>query len=96
MGRTFKFSAQESDLASFVGNGTKSKISSEIRPPSGLMLCTYCVVCTVVCNAFTIGRLALSFRLYFTLGPSGRKKIIKHKKKIISKGTEEMKQYRVE
>ena len=96
LGVKFKFSAQENDLAPFVGNGTKAKISSEIKPPLGLMLCTYCVVCTVVCNAFTIGRLALSFRLYFPLGPSGRKKIIKHKKKIISKGTEEMKQYRVE
>ena len=31
MGRTFKFSAQESDLASFVGNGSKDKTSSEIK-----------------------------------------------------------------
>ena len=81
MGGKFKFSAQESDLAHFVGNGTKAKIPSEIKPPLGLMLCTYCVVCTVVCNAFTIGRLALSFSLYFPLGPIGRKKVIKHKKK---------------
>ena len=64
-GGKFKFSAQENDLAPFVGNGTKVKIPSEIKPPLGLMLCTYCVVCTVACNAFTIGRLALSFRLYF-------------------------------
>ena len=29
----FKFSAQGSDLAPFVGNGTKFKIPSEIKPP---------------------------------------------------------------
>ena len=29
----FKYSAQKSDLARFVGNGTKVKIPSEIRPP---------------------------------------------------------------
>ena len=29
----FKFSAQESDLAPFIGNGTKFKIPSEIKPP---------------------------------------------------------------
>ena len=29
----FKFSAQESDLAPFVDNGTKVKIPSEIKPP---------------------------------------------------------------
>ena len=80
-GGKLKFSAQESDLAPFVCNGTKAKIPSEIKPPLGLMLCTYCVVCTVVCNAFTIGRLALSFSLYFPLSPIGRKKVIKHKKK---------------
>ena len=67
-------------MALVVDNGTKAKIPSEIKPPLGLMLCTYCVVCTVVCNAFTIGRLALSFSLYFPLGPIGRKKVIKHKK----------------
>ena len=32
-GRKFKFSAQEKDLAPFVGNGTKVKIPSEIKPP---------------------------------------------------------------
>ena len=29
----FKFSAQGSDLAPFVGNGTKDKIPYEIKPP---------------------------------------------------------------
>ena len=29
----FKFSAQGSDLAPFIGNGTKVKIFSEIKPP---------------------------------------------------------------
>jgi hypothetical protein len=29
----FKFSAQGQDLAHIVGNGTKVKISSEIKPP---------------------------------------------------------------
>ena len=29
----FKFSAQESDLAPFIGNGTKIKIPSEMKPP---------------------------------------------------------------
>ena len=29
----FKFSARKSDLAPFVGNGTKVKTSSEIKPP---------------------------------------------------------------
>ena len=29
----FKFSAYGQDLASFVGNGTKIKIPSEIKPP---------------------------------------------------------------
>jgi hypothetical protein len=29
----FKFSAQGRDLAHFVGNGTKIKILSEIKPP---------------------------------------------------------------
>ena len=33
MGGKFKFSAHQSDLASFVGNGTKVKIPSEIKPP---------------------------------------------------------------
>ena len=33
MGGKFKFSAQESDLAPFVGNGTKVKMPSEIKPP---------------------------------------------------------------
>ena len=32
-GGKFQFSAQESDLASFVDNGTKVKIPSEIKPP---------------------------------------------------------------
>ena len=31
--KLFKFSAQGSDLAPFVGNGTKIKILSEIKPP---------------------------------------------------------------
>ena len=29
----FKFSAQGSDLAQIIGNGTKVKIPSEIKPP---------------------------------------------------------------
>ena len=33
MGERFKFSAQGSDLAPFVGNGTQVKIPSEIKPP---------------------------------------------------------------
>ena len=33
MGREFKFSAQECNLAPFVGNGTKVKIPSEIKRP---------------------------------------------------------------
>ena len=33
----FKFSAQNSDLAPFVANGTKVKIPSEIKPPLVLM-----------------------------------------------------------
>ena len=33
MGGKFKFSAQESDLAPFDGNGTKVKIPSEIKQP---------------------------------------------------------------
>ena len=33
MGGKSKFSAHESDLAPFVGNGTKFKITSEIKPP---------------------------------------------------------------
>jgi hypothetical protein len=33
MGKKFKFSAQGSDLAPFVGNGIKVKIPSEIKPP---------------------------------------------------------------
>jgi hypothetical protein len=33
MGNKNKFSAQESDLAPFVGNGTKVKIPSEIKLP---------------------------------------------------------------
>ena len=33
MGGKFKFPAQESDLAPFVGNGTKFKIPSEIKLP---------------------------------------------------------------
>ena len=33
MGGKFKFSDQGSDLAPFVGNGTKVKIPSEIKPP---------------------------------------------------------------
>ena len=33
MGEKLKISAQESDLAPFVGNGTKVKIPSEIRQP---------------------------------------------------------------
>ena len=32
MGEKFKFSAQGSDLAPFVANGTKYKIPSEIKP----------------------------------------------------------------
>ena len=32
-GKKFKFSAQGRDLAPFVGNGTKVKIPSEIKPP---------------------------------------------------------------
>ena len=33
LGRKSKFSAQWSDLAPFVGNGTQVKIPSEIKPP---------------------------------------------------------------
>ena len=33
MGGKLKFSAQGSNLAHFVGNGTKIKIHSEIKPP---------------------------------------------------------------
>ena len=33
MGGKFKFSAQGSNLAPFVGNGTQIKIPSEINPP---------------------------------------------------------------
>ena len=33
MGWTFKFYAQEGELAPFVGNGTKAKIPSEIKLP---------------------------------------------------------------
>ena len=33
MGGKFKFSAHGSDLAPFVGNGTKFKIPFEIKPP---------------------------------------------------------------
>ena len=33
IGRKFKFSVMESDLALFVGNGTKVKIPSKIKPP---------------------------------------------------------------
>ena len=33
MGGKFKLSAQGRDLAPFVGNGTKVKIPSEIKPP---------------------------------------------------------------
>ena len=32
-GRKFKLSAQESDLPAFVGNWTKVKMTSEIKPP---------------------------------------------------------------
>ena len=32
-GGKFKFSAQENDLAPFVGNGTKVKVPPEINPP---------------------------------------------------------------
>ena len=32
MGRTFKFSVEKSDLTPFVGNGTKVRITSEIKP----------------------------------------------------------------
>ena len=35
MDRKFKFSAQEGDLALFVGNGTNVKIPSEIKPLLG-------------------------------------------------------------
>ena len=34
-GEKFKLSAQGRDLALFVGNGTKVKIPSEIKPPLG-------------------------------------------------------------
>jgi hypothetical protein len=33
MGRKYKSSPQGSDLAPFVGNGTKIKIPSEVKPP---------------------------------------------------------------
>ena len=33
LGGKFKFSAQGHDLTPFVGNGTKFKITSEIKPP---------------------------------------------------------------
>ena len=33
MNNLFKFSAQGMDLATFIGNGTKVKILSEIKPP---------------------------------------------------------------
>ena len=36
MGGKFKFSAQESALAPFVGSGTKVKIPSDIKPPLAL------------------------------------------------------------
>ena len=36
MGGKFKFSAQGSDLASFIGNFTKVKIPAEIKPPLAL------------------------------------------------------------
>ena len=41
MGGKFKFSAQESDFAPFVGNGTKAKIPSETKPPLTRTLYTY-------------------------------------------------------
>ena len=40
IGRKFKFSGQGSDLAPFVGNGTKVKIPSEINPT----LATYLIM----------------------------------------------------
>ena len=40
IGGKFKFSAQVSDLAPFVGNGTKVKIPSEINPT----LATYLIM----------------------------------------------------
>jgi hypothetical protein len=39
MGGKFEFSAQGSDLAPFVGNGTKIKIHSEIKQPLEPTLC---------------------------------------------------------
>ena len=41
-GGKFKFSAQVSDLPFFVGNGTKVKIPSEIKPPLILQLSKAC------------------------------------------------------
>ena len=36
MGVNLKFSAQKSDLAPSVGNGTRVKAPSEIKPPLGI------------------------------------------------------------
>ena len=38
MGGKFKFSAQDSELAPFIGNGTKFKIPSKIQLP----FCSFC------------------------------------------------------
>ena len=35
----FKFSTQGSDLAPFIGNGTKVKIPYEIKPPLNKVIC---------------------------------------------------------
>ena len=36
MGWKFKYFAQGSDLAPFIGNWTKNKVPSEIKPPLGI------------------------------------------------------------
>ena len=60
MGGKFKFSDQGSDLAPFVGNGTKIKIPSEIKPPLMLVL-----------NQFRVLTMTLFFDLQKALDSKG-------------------------